>query len=117
MAKVEVSRGVLVGLGSALGATLLILVFLLGRESGRRAPTVQSVDLSGAAHRIRVPTLVVAGRGDQLVPVADVSQTAAAIPGARFEIIDGADHFDTIGNDARVMPIVSAFLAEATRGR
>ncbi len=36
MAKVEVPKGILIALGSALAAALLALVFLLGRESGRR---------------------------------------------------------------------------------
>jgi hypothetical protein len=36
MAKVEVSRGLLAGGGAALAAAVLAVVFLLGREAGRR---------------------------------------------------------------------------------
>lgn len=36
MGKVEVHRSVLIGLAAAFGCTLLALVFLLGREAGRR---------------------------------------------------------------------------------
>jgi pimeloyl-ACP methyl ester carboxylesterase/DNA-binding winged helix-turn-helix (wHTH) protein len=71
-----------------------------------------AVDASEAARRIRAPTLVVAGSADTELPLRAVSDVAAAIPGARFEILEGADHFETIGNDPRVLELVSAFLAE-----
>jgi hypothetical protein len=40
------------------------------------------------------------------------AERAAAIPGARFEILEGKDHFETIGNDPHVLQRVSDFLAE-----
>ena len=42
--------------------------------------------------RIRVPTLVVHGSHDPLVPVEHGVDTASHIPGARLEIIDGMGH-------------------------
>ena len=39
-------------------------------------------------------------------------ELAAAIPGARFEILEGADHQEAVGNDPRLRRMVSAFLAE-----
>jgi pimeloyl-ACP methyl ester carboxylesterase/DNA-binding winged helix-turn-helix (wHTH) protein len=72
-------------------------------------------DVAWAARQIHVPTLVVAGSEDTELPVLATSQLAAAIPGARFELIDGADHFEACGNDARVLQLVSAFLAEEPR--
>ncbi len=71
-----------------------------------------SIDAGDAARRIRIPTLAVAGSEDSEFPVEAMSQVAAAIPGARFELIEGADHFETIGTDPRVMQLVSSFLAE-----
>jgi 3-oxoadipate enol-lactonase len=41
------------------------------------------------AKDIRVPTIVVAGRFDQVRPPAASEQFAKTIPGARFELIDG----------------------------
>ncbi len=70
------------------------------------------IDTSEAAKRIRVPTLVVAGSDDQNVPVAASRALAAAIPGARFEILEGANHLEASANDPRLMQLVSAFLAE-----
>jgi 3-oxoadipate enol-lactonase len=75
----------------------------------------EAYDLTEAARRIRVPTLVVSGSVDSVVSPGFGAQLAAAIPGSRFELVDGADHFETIGNDQRVMKLVSAFLAEDAR--
>jgi len=41
---------------------------------------------------IRVPTLVVAGREDKIVPVEEARAMAASIPGARLQVLDGAGH-------------------------
>jgi len=41
---------------------------------------------------LQVPTLVVHGDADRLVPVAAGQATAAAIPGARLEIVEGMGH-------------------------
>jgi 3-oxoadipate enol-lactonase len=46
------------------------------------------LDLSDDLPRIRVPTLVVAGRRDGTRPPEQVEAVARAIPGARFEILD-----------------------------
>ena len=43
-------------------------------------------------NRINVPTLVIHGRGDPLVPLPAGVDTAANIRGARLEIIDGMGH-------------------------
>ncbi|PZO19299.1 MAG: alpha/beta hydrolase [Burkholderiales bacterium] len=45
-----------------------------------------------ALQRIDCPTLVVHGTADPLVPIACGRDTAARIPGARFEAIDGMGH-------------------------
>jgi pimeloyl-ACP methyl ester carboxylesterase len=45
-----------------------------------------------ALRSLRVPTLVVHGDADRLVPLAAGRATAAAIPGARLEIVPGMGH-------------------------
>ena len=45
-----------------------------------------------ALHSLKVPTLVVHGDADRLVPPDYGRQTAAAIPGARLEIVPGMGH-------------------------
>ncbi|MCK9516242.1 MAG: alpha/beta hydrolase [Ottowia sp.] len=42
--------------------------------------------------RLRVPTLVVHGRDDPLLPLACGVDTAQRIPGARLEVVDGMGH-------------------------
>jgi pimeloyl-ACP methyl ester carboxylesterase len=41
---------------------------------------------------VAVPTLVVHGDADRLVPPAEGRRTAAAVPGARFELVEGMGH-------------------------
>jgi pimeloyl-ACP methyl ester carboxylesterase/DNA-binding winged helix-turn-helix (wHTH) protein len=72
----------------------------------------EAIDVSEQARRIRVPTLVVAGSEDRAVPLALSRALAAAIPAARFEILDGADHVAASTADPRLMRLVSSFLFE-----
>lgn len=52
----------------------------------------QAFDGRALLPRIRVPTLVVAGRDDGVTPVACSEELVAAIPGARLEVIEQAGH-------------------------
>jgi pimeloyl-ACP methyl ester carboxylesterase len=52
----------------------------------------RAFDAGGLLDRIRVPTLVVAGADDQLVPVALAEELACGIAGARLEVIARAGH-------------------------
>ncbi len=92
----------------------LLMALLLTAADGSSVANFKSVevDASEAARRIRIPTLVVAGSEDTELPLTASEEVAAAIPGARFELLEGADHFETIGTDPRAMQMVSAFLAE-----
>ena len=45
-----------------------------------------------ALGRLRVPSLVIHGDADRLVPLAAGRATADAIPGARFEVVEGMGH-------------------------
>jgi pimeloyl-ACP methyl ester carboxylesterase len=70
------------------------------------------IDVSEQARQIRVPTLVVAGDADHAVPLAGTRRLASTIPGARFEILQGASHLDASINDPRLMRMASEFLAQ-----
>jgi len=72
---------------------------------------IRDIDVSEQAHRIRVPTLVVAGSRDTTVPMVASRALAAAIPGARFEILEGASHLEASATDPRLKQMVSDFLA------
>ena len=82
-----------------------------GRAYGGFIDAGFSIDVSEAAQRIQVPTLVVSGSEDGVMPVATGSQLAALIPGARFEVLAGAGHIEASLSDKRLMRMVSAFLA------
>jgi pimeloyl-ACP methyl ester carboxylesterase len=53
-------------------------------------------DATPVLERIDVPTLVIAGDEDEIVPTEEAKQLAAAIPVARFEIIPGAGHLSSL---------------------
>jgi pimeloyl-ACP methyl ester carboxylesterase len=57
---------------------------------------------------LRVPTLVVHGDADRLVPLAFGRATAAAVPGARFEIVEGMGHDYPPQHWDRLVDLISA---------
>src|SRR5690606_22781777 len=63
-------------------------------------------------HAVTAPTLVVAGERDVGTPVEMKKALAAAIPGSRLEIIDGAPHMLQIENAETFTRLVSDFLDE-----
>jgi len=72
----------------------------LSRSGGRHAfvHTVRSVlDLAGQRVSVYLaeglPTLIVWGRRDAMIPVEHAHHAARLIPGAQLEVFDGAGHF------------------------
>jgi pimeloyl-ACP methyl ester carboxylesterase len=63
----------------------------LGRYAWQ--PYMHDPKLKGRLHRIRVPTLFLWGTHDRILTEAYGRAYCAAIPGARFELIDKAGHF------------------------
>ncbi|MEO5901446.1 MAG: alpha/beta fold hydrolase [Ilumatobacteraceae bacterium] len=61
-----------------------------------------------------LPTLIVWGDRDRIIPVAHAYRTAAAIPGARLEVLEGAGHFLPWRDADRFLPILDDFLASTT---
>jgi pimeloyl-ACP methyl ester carboxylesterase len=49
-------------------------------------------DTAARLHELAMPTLVVHGTDDQMLPVGNGEMIAARIPGARLEILDGVGH-------------------------
>ena len=62
------------------------------------------------AHRIRTPTLVIAGDDDRLVPVANARVLKSLIRGAHLEIVGGGGHLLLIDQAADVAPFLERFL-------
>jgi pimeloyl-ACP methyl ester carboxylesterase len=56
-------------------------------------PYMHDPKLKGRLHRIRIPTLFLWGKDDCILSETYGRAYCAAIPGARFELIDKAGHF------------------------
>jgi pimeloyl-ACP methyl ester carboxylesterase len=72
-------------------------------------------DRSADLPALRLPTLVLGGSDDQIVPVAEMQAMARAIPGARFEEIAGAGHLPNLEQPARFEALVRGFMAGFAR--
>jgi pimeloyl-ACP methyl ester carboxylesterase len=63
-----------------------------------------------ALERIHIPTLIVWGLEDRLLPVADGHRLAAAIPGARLVVLPRAGHIPQEETPAEFSRVVAEFL-------
>jgi pimeloyl-ACP methyl ester carboxylesterase len=59
-----------------------------------------------------VPTLIVWGAHDSIIPVAHGRAAAEAIPGSRLELFEAAGHFPQIDEPARFSALVAGFVAD-----
>jgi len=70
-------------------------------------------DMTASLAGIHVPTLIVAGAEDTLIPAAAMQQMHGAISGAAFQTIDGAGHLPSLEQpsafDARVQQFLERF--------
>jgi pimeloyl-ACP methyl ester carboxylesterase len=63
--------------------------------------------------KIACPTLVVAARDDQLMPVDLLEELARGIPGARLEIVEDSGHMVSIERPAEVSKLLVEWLSTA----
>ncbi|HLY33830.1 MAG TPA: alpha/beta fold hydrolase [Jatrophihabitantaceae bacterium] len=61
---------------------------------------------------ITAPTLVICGADDKPTPLAKAQRIAAAIPGARLEVVADAGHSSTIEQPEAITALLQKFLAE-----
>jgi pimeloyl-ACP methyl ester carboxylesterase len=59
---------------------------------------------------IRVPTLIVHGADDQIIPLAEAQAMQTAIPGARLAVIEGAGHLPNLEQPAAYNHLLSEFI-------
>jgi pimeloyl-ACP methyl ester carboxylesterase len=62
---------------------------------------------------VRVPTLVIHGRQDPLIPLACGVDTADAVPGARLEVIEGMGHDLPVALWGQMVDLISEHTARA----
>ena len=72
---------------------------------------LKRADLRPYAGRIEAPALCLVGDEDGSTPVSLVKETAALIPGSRFEVIEGAGHLPNVEKPQ----IVAGLVAEHAR--
>jgi len=96
----EIPLEVVLPMWKALGATAK-----LGWD-----PYLHNPKLRRRLRRIRVPTLVVAGARDGLVPLRVAETFAAEIPGARLEVIPDAAHWLVYEKPEELARLVRDFL-------
>lgn len=74
---------------------------------------IRDMDLRDDLAAITAPALVLAGDGDQSIPAEHVLRVAAAIPGARFEVIEDAAHLIVVSHADQVNHLLLDHLAGA----
>jgi pimeloyl-ACP methyl ester carboxylesterase len=75
------------------------------------APTLYNPKLLSRLHRIKAPTLVLWGDKDHVAGVDYGKQYAAAIPGAKFDVIPGGGHLGYFENPDEYAKRTQAFLS------
>ncbi|HWE37917.1 MAG TPA: alpha/beta fold hydrolase [Isosphaeraceae bacterium] len=81
----------------------------------RRLRALESFDVGDRLWRIDVPTLVLAGTRDAIVPPAGQHSLAASISGARLTTLDGAGHIAFLTHRADVARHVRSHFRAARR--
>jgi pimeloyl-ACP methyl ester carboxylesterase len=72
-------------------------------------PYMHDPKLRSRLHRIRIPTLFLWGKGDGILSESYGRAFCAAVPGARFELIDKAGHFPHVEQPQMFADRVFAF--------
>jgi pimeloyl-ACP methyl ester carboxylesterase len=79
-------------------------------EMLRRLRDILDADYLGALEALRVPTLVLHGARDHLVPLSDACDVARRIPGARLEVLRDASHLPYMSHSQAFNAFVDDFL-------
>ena len=78
----------------------------------RRLKDVLDADFLGALERLRVPTLILHGARDTLVPLRYARDVARRIPGARLEVLREASHLPYMSHSQAFNAFVGDFLLQ-----
>jgi pimeloyl-ACP methyl ester carboxylesterase len=84
-------------------------------EMGRRLRDILASDLLPELGKLKVPTLIVHGSRDRVVPLSAARDVAQHLPNARLEVIRGAAHLPYMSHPTEFNRLVQQFLKEALR--
>lgn len=87
------------------------------REKHRRLVAAIEADLRDLAVRIEVPTLVIHGSADRLVPLNAAHTLVSCFHEARLRVIPGAGHVPYLTHPEEVNRLVAEFLDDAAESR
>jgi pimeloyl-ACP methyl ester carboxylesterase len=76
-------------------------------------PRLYNPDLHKWLHRVTVPTLILWGEDDKILPVAYGPPYRDLIPGARLEVIAGCGHMPHVEKHDEFVRLVTSFIEEA----
>ncbi|HXZ49734.1 MAG TPA: alpha/beta fold hydrolase [Usitatibacter sp.] len=95
-----------------IAGTVTRMALATGKEAFLRQERaiIGRIDSRPHLAAIACPTLVVAARGDVLMPVEILRELAAGIPGARLEVIEDCGHMASIERPAEVTRLLRAWL-------
>jgi 3-oxoadipate enol-lactonase len=82
----------------------------------RQLPAVVTHDTRRRLAQLRMPTLVLHGTGDVIVPVANARTLASLIPGAKLRLYPGAGHGYLLECEDEALRDVETFIDETRRG-
>jgi pimeloyl-ACP methyl ester carboxylesterase len=103
------------GVGSVFrrrnGPALLVAPMALLPEMRRAMPALWSFDARGWLQTVRVPTLVLCGTADPILPVTHARSLHEAIAGSEFVPVEGAGHVPVSERRPEVAAAVRRFLA------
>jgi 3-oxoadipate enol-lactonase len=71
---------------------------------------IEHMDLLARLPEITAPTLVISARQDEAIPPEHGERIAAAIPGARFEVLDGAAHIPNLERGDEIVRLITEHL-------
>jgi pimeloyl-ACP methyl ester carboxylesterase len=86
-----------------------------GAMAARIRTACDDIDITAVLPRIKVPTLVVHARHDHVAPIEEGRRIAAAIPGAKFVILDSENHIPEPSDPAWevLLKEIEAFAAQS----
>lgn len=77
-------------------------------QAVRLLESVAGIDLRPRVREVKLPTVIIHGEADAIVPVEDARWMAAEMPNAALHILPGAGHVPTMTRPAEVAAIINA---------